>query len=45
LEKPETKELPSLPPTKSLNNSNGQLEESIAKITATLGGEHRQAAE
>ena len=45
LEKPETKELPSLPPAKSLNNSNGQLEESIAKITATLGGEHRQAAE
>ena len=45
LEKPETKELSSLPPAKSLNNSNGQLEESIAKLTATLGGEHGQAAE
>lgn len=45
LERPETQDLPSLPPAKSLNNSSGQLEEGIAKITATLGGEHRQAAE
>ena len=41
----EPHELPSLPPAKSLNNANGQLEDGIAKITATLGGEHRSAAE
>ena len=26
-------------------DANGQLEDGIAKITATLGGEHRSAAE
>ena len=44
-EKHELHELTSLPPAKSLNNANGQLEDGIAKITATLGGEHRSAAE
>jgi len=44
-EKHEPHELPSLPPAKSLNNANGQLEDGIAKIAATLGGEHRSAAE
>ena len=38
-------ELPSLPAAKSLSNANGQLEDGIAKIAATLGGEHRSAAE
>jgi hypothetical protein len=38
-------ELPSLPAAKSLSNTKGQLEDGIAKITATLGGEHRSAAE
>jgi hypothetical protein len=37
--------LTSLPPAKSLNNANGQLEDGIAKITATLAGEHPSAAE
>ena len=44
-EKHEPHELPSLPPAKSLNNANGQLEHGIAEIAATLGGEHRSAAE
>jgi hypothetical protein len=44
-EKHEPLELPSLPAAKSLSNANGQLEDGIAKITATLGGEHRSAAE
>ena len=44
-EKHEPHELPSLPPAKSLNNANGQLEDGIAKIAATLGGEHRSAVE
>jgi hypothetical protein len=44
-EKHETHELPSLPPLKSLSNGNGQLEDGIAKIAATLGSEHRSAAE
>jgi hypothetical protein len=44
-EKHEPHELPSLPPAKSLSNANGQLEDGIAKIAATLGGEHRSAAE
>ena len=44
-EKHELRELPLLPPAKSLNDANGQLEDSIAKITATLGTEHRSAAE
>jgi hypothetical protein len=44
-EKHEPHELPSLPPATSLNNANGQLENGIAKITATLGGEHRSAAD
>ena len=44
-EKHEAHELPSLPPAKSLNNADGQLEDGIAEITATLGGEHRSAAE
>jgi hypothetical protein len=44
-EKHEPHELPSLPPAKSLNNANGQLEDGIAKIAATLGGEHRSVAE
>jgi chromosome segregation ATPase len=44
-EKHEPHELPSLPAAKSLSNVNGQLEDGIAKITATLGGEHRSAAE
>src|SRR4029077_3393674 len=44
-EKQELHELPSLPPAKSINNANGQLEDGIAKITGTLGGEHRSAAE
>ena len=44
-EKREPHELPSLPPAKSLNNGNGQLEDGIAKITATLGGEHRSDTE
>jgi hypothetical protein len=38
-------ELPSLPPAKSLSNANGQLEDGIAKIAATLGDEHRSAVE
>ena len=38
-------ELPSLPAAKSLSNVNGQLEDGIAEITATLGGDHRSAAE
>ena len=42
-EKHEPHELPSLPPAKSLPNANGQLEDGIAKITATLGGDHRAA--
>jgi chromosome segregation ATPase len=41
----EARELPSLPPAKALSDANGQLEDGIAKITATLGGEHRPAAE
>src|SRR6516162_4538082 len=40
----EPHELPSLPPAQSLSNANGQLEDGIAKIAATLGGEHRSAA-
>ena len=44
-EKHEPHELPSLPAAKSLSNANGQLEDGIAKITATLGGEHPSAAE
>ena len=44
-EKHEPRELPSLPAAKSLSNANGQLEDGIAKITATLGGEHRSSAE
>jgi chromosome segregation ATPase len=47
--RPETheppRELPSLPPAKSLNNSNGQLEDGIAKIAAKLGDEHRSSVE
>jgi hypothetical protein len=39
------RELPSLPPAKSLNNANGQLEDGIAKIAATLGDEERSAVE
>jgi hypothetical protein len=31
--------------TKSLSNANGQLEDGLAKIAATLGDEHRSAAE
>ena len=38
-------ELPSLPLAKSLSNANGQLENGIAKIAATLGGEHRSAVD
>jgi hypothetical protein len=44
-EKHEPHELPSLPPAKSLDNANGQLEDGIAKIAAQLGDEHRSAAE
>jgi hypothetical protein len=44
-EKHEPHESPSLPPAKSVNNANGQLEDGIAEIAATLGGEHRSAAE
>jgi hypothetical protein len=44
-EKHEPPELTSLPPAKSLNNANGQLENGIAKLTAKLGDEHRTAAE
>ena len=44
-EKHEPHEFPSLPATKSLSNANGQLEDGIAKIAATLGDEHRSAAE
>ena len=44
-EKHDPHELLSLPAAKSLSNANGQLEDGIAKITATLGGEHRSAAE
>jgi hypothetical protein len=44
-EKHEPHELPSLPPAKLLNTASGQLEDGIAEITATLGGEHRSAAE
>ena len=44
-EKHELHELPSLPPAKSLSNANGQLEDGIAKIAATLGGEHQSAVE
>jgi predicted nuclease with TOPRIM domain len=44
-EKYEPHELPSLPAAKSLSNVNGQLEDGIAEITATLGGDHRSAAE
>ena len=44
-EKHEPHELQSLPPAKSLNNANGQLEDGIAKSAATLGGEHRSAVE
>ena len=44
-EKREPQELPSLPAAKSLSNGNGQLEDSIAKIAATLGGEQRSAAD
>ena len=40
-EKHELHELPSLPAANSLCNANGQLEDGIAKIAATLGGEHR----
>ena len=43
-EKHEPHELPSLPPAKSLSNANGQLEDGMAKIAATLGSEHRSAA-
>ena len=43
-EKHEPHELPSLP-AKSLSNANGQLVDGIAKITATLGAEHRSAVE
>jgi hypothetical protein len=35
----------SLQAAKSLSNANSQLEDGIAKITTTLGGEHRSAAE
>ena len=38
-------ETPSLPAAKQLHIVNGQLEDGIAKITATLGGEHRSAAD
>jgi hypothetical protein len=38
-------ELPPLPPAKSLNNANGQLEDGIAKIAAKLGDEQRSAVE
>jgi len=41
----EPRELPALPPAKSLNDANGQLEDGIAKIAAKLGDEHRSAAE
>ena len=44
-EKHEPHELPSLPPAKLLNNAKGQLEDGIAKITATLSGEHRSATD
>jgi predicted nuclease with TOPRIM domain len=44
-EKHEPDELPSLPPSKSLSNANGQLEDGIAKIAAKLGDEHRSADE
>ena len=44
-EKHEPHELPSLPPSKSLSNANGQLEDGIAKIAAKLGDEHRSADE
>jgi predicted nuclease with TOPRIM domain len=44
--RPEKHEPPQeLPPVKSLNNANGQLEDGIAKITAKLGDEHGSAAE
>ena len=38
-------EIPALPVSKSLGNGNGQLEDGIAKFAATLGDEHRSAAE
>jgi hypothetical protein len=44
-EKHEPHQFPSLPPAKSLNDANGQLEDGIAKIAAKLGGEDRSAAE
>jgi hypothetical protein len=41
----EPHELSLLPAAKSLSNTNGQLEDGIAKIAATLSGEHGSAAE
>jgi hypothetical protein len=46
--RPETNEpheLPSLPAAKPLNIANGELENGIAEIAATFGGEHRPGAE
>jgi hypothetical protein len=38
-------ETPTLSAPKALSNGNGQLEQGIARITATLGGDHRSATD